>query len=86
MNALTSRVERITARMNQAAVSVLEVTYSDSPYPDARVTRRLTIALENGTLQATRGNGQSIPACCLENVLETAYQNIITVTPRQVGA
>ncbi len=82
----TTRVERITHRMLENAVTTLHVTYSDSPYNDARVDRRLTLTLENGKLTATRGTGHIVESQALEQVLEVAYQNIISVTPRRVEA
>ncbi len=80
----STRVERITHRMLEKNAQALEVVYSDSPYNDARVERRLTLTLNNGMLTATRGTGRTIDN--LEEVLETAYQNIISVTPRTVRA
>jgi hypothetical protein len=83
---LTTRANRIAHRMLENTVTALDVTYSDSPYNDARVERRLTLTLENGTLQATRGNGQAVANHDLEAVLEVAYQNLATVTPRRIEA
>ena len=50
----TTRVERSTHRMLENNTQALHVTYSDSPYNDARVERRLTLTLEAGKLTATR--------------------------------
>ncbi len=82
----STRVERITHRMLEKNAQALEVVYSDSPYNDARVERRLTLTLESGKLTATRGTGHAVASHELENVLEVAYQNVITVTPRRVEA